>query len=297
MITHLYRYYTVENKVIIKTVGYGTAASNIGPMGNTLHVIVHEWHSMYDGPINVSVDVLESKTVDSDGKTHHDKIQSTQTVHATWMPSGSNRLTAPNIRVGERVEILQESDTSTYYWRSVGLDEKQRTLETIIWGISATEDDSADVMDPDNRYWIEFSSHSKKIVLTTSAKNGEKARYCISIDGGEGIFNIMDDKGNFASLDSNIDNWKIATVQGSFVEIDKQDININAVNNLDAKVGNNMTVKVGNNMSMDVGNSASVKASDVSVDGSSSTVIKGGGSTMTFTSGGIVWSAPTFTGN
>lgn len=309
----------MSDQVIIKTVGYGTAASNIDAMGNTLHVIVHEWHSMYDGPIEVSVDVLESYTVDNDGKTHHDKIQSTQTIHATWMPSGSNRLTAPNIKVGERVEILQESDTSTYYWRPVGLDEHHRRLETIIWGIAATPD--GDPTDPDSRYWIEFSSDSKKIVLTTSNKNGEKARYSISVDCGEGQFNIMDDRGNFATLDSTEDNWKMSTTQGSFIEIDKEDIYINAENNLEATIANDMSVQVGNNLSTTVGNDLShqvgnnyslsctnydVKASSAAkIDGGGSTislsgagaVMSGAGASIAAQSGGIDWSGNRFAGN
>lgn len=287
----------MSNTVIIKTVGWGTAASNIGPMGNTLHIIVHEWHSMYDGDINVTLDPMESSTIDIDGNVTFDKIQTTQTIHATWMPSGSNRLTAPNIRVGERVEVLEESDTGNYYWRPAGLDEKHRRLETIIWGISATPNEDDDPYDPENRYWIEFSSHSKKIVLTTSAKNGEKARFNITIDGGEGLFNIMDHKGNFATLNSMEDNWKVATTQGSFLEVDKVDINILAVNDLAARIGNDMSVQAGNNISVSASNDISLNSTTISANGSNSVTVKGGGATMKWAGGGITWTGSFFTGN
>ena len=287
----------MSNTVIIKTVGWGTAASNIGPMGNTLHIIVHEWHSMYDGDIDVTVDPMESNATDIDGNMSFDKIQTTQTIHATWMPSGSNRLTAPNIRVGERVEVLEESDTGNYYWRPAGLDEKHRRLETVIWGISATPNEDDDPYDPENRYWIEFSSHSKKIVLTTSAKNGEKARFNVTIDGGEGLFNIMDHKGNFATLNSMEDNWKIATTQGSFIEVDKVDINMLAVDNMNVKVGNDMTVQAGNNISVSASNDISLNSTTISANGTSSVTVKGGGATMTWAGGGITWAGSFFTGN
>lgn len=295
----------MSDTVIIKTVGWGTAASNIGPMGNTLHIIVHEWHSMHDGEIDVTVDPLESNTMDMDGKMSSDKIQTTQTIHATWMPSGSNRLTAPNVRVGERVEVLEESDTGNYYWRPAGLDEKHRRLETIIWGISATPNEGDDPYDPENRYWIEFSSHSKKIVLTTSAKNGEKARFNITVDGGEGLFNLMDHKGNFATLNSVEDNWKVATTQGSFIEIDKVDINMVAVDNMVAKIGNNMSVDAGNNIAVSAGSNMSISASNdmslssttMTASGTDSVVVKGGGATMTWAGGGIKWTGAFFTGN
>lgn len=280
----------MTDTLIVKTVGWGTAASNIGPLGNNLHVIVHNWHSMHDGPINVAVDTLESENTDHIGNRSSDRIRTTQTIHATWLPSGSNRLTAPNIRVGERVEILQESDRDVYYWRPAGLDEYQRRLETVVWGISASPNEDDDVMDPNNRYWIEFSSHSKKIVLTTSSKNGEPARYMLSFDLAKAIFNLMDSRGNYATLTSLEDNWKIGTPQGSFIEIDKIDINVNVVRNLNMKVGNDLNVEVGNNINASVANSILANAS-TSID------ITGGGANIKLENNIITWTASEFIGN
>lgn len=284
-------------KVIVKTVGHGTAASNIGPLGNTLHVIVHNWHSMYDGPINVSLDVVEATGPDADGRVSSDKIQTTETIHATWMPSGSNRLTAPNIRVGERVEILQEADTDRYYWRPMGLDEDLRRLETIIWGISATPNEGDDPTDPENRYWIEFSSHSKKIVLTTSDKNGEATRYSVSMDLEEAIVNLMDTRGNYGTLTTLEDNWKFGTRQGSYLELDKVDINLNAVRDLDVSVGNNLNVQVGNNATFQIANLLRLLATQIEAEGSTGINLKGGGATINLSGNTITWSASSFVGN
>lgn len=280
----------MSDTLIIKTVGWGTAVSNIAPLGNTLHIIVHNWHSMHDGPIDVTIDTVESENIDHQGTVSQDKIRTTQSIHATWMPSGSNRLTAPNIRVGERVEVLQESDRDVYYWRPAGLDEQQRRLETIIWGISGSPNESDDVMDPNNRYWIEFSSHSKKIAITTSAKNGEPVRYSISLDTADGVLNTMDSRGNYATLTSLEDNWKIATQQGTYIELDKVDINVNVVNNLNMKVGNDLNLEVGNNINATV-------AANVLANAATSMSLTGGGANIRLADNIITWTASAFIGN
>lgn len=280
----------MSDALIVKTVGWGTAVSNIGPLGNRLHIIVHEWHSMQDGPIDITIDTVESQTVDHQGTISSDKIRTTQSIHADWMPSGSNRLTAPNVRVGERVEILMESDRGVYYWRPAGLDEHHRRLETVIWGISGTPNEDDDPMDVNNRYWIEFSTHSKKIVLTTSSKNGEPCRYVTSIDTAEAIFNLMDNRGNYLTLTSLEDNWKVGTQQGTFVELDKTDMNVNVVNDLDMKIGNNVTIDVGNNIEATVGNSVVANAGTM-ID------ITGGGANIKLAGNVITWTASAFIGN
>lgn len=261
----MYRKQPFNKETIIKIVGYGTAASVIGPMEDELKIVVHEWFSMYDGTIETGTEEAISTSFNDDGIKRVDSMDTTEVITAKWMQSGSNRMTAPNIKVGERVEILQEVDRDIYYWRPVGLDEFRRKLETIIWGISGTPHIPEDSLDPDHRYWIEFSSHSKLITLTTSDRNGEKTRYNLTIDPGNGKFHIMDARGNSLSLDTMADLWEIETTQGAKVTLDKQDISLE---------GNNVSIK-----------------------GSTKTTIDGGGSTMVFDSRGIKWSAPTFTGN
>lgn len=280
----------MTDTLIIKTVGHGTSVSSIGPMGNTLHVIVHNWNSMQDGPVDAGVDTIESTTKDHQGTKSSDKIRTTQSVHATWLPAGSNRLTAPNIRVGERVEILQSSDTDVYYWRPMGLDEHQRRLETIIWGISASPNEGDDMFNPDNRYWIEFSSHSKKVVLTTSAKNGEPCRYILSFDTAAAIFNLMDSRGNYATLTSLEDNWKVGTPQGSYLEIDKEDMKLNVVKDLSMIVGNDFDISVGNNLT-------AVVTGNVLATAVKSMSLNGGGANITLADNVITWTASAFVGN
>ena len=286
------------SSVILKTVGWGNAISNIDPMGNLLHITVNDWHSFYDGPITPSVDVVESQSVSDTGQHSIDKIQTTQSIHATWMPSGSNRITAPNIRVGERVEVLQQSDAPIYFWRPAGLDDHLRKLETIIVGISGTPSDGDDSMDPDSRYWMEISSHGKHITFRTSAKNGEQVRFSGTLNPGEGEAHLMDDRGNALTLNSMEDHWTLETSRGCKLELNSEDLKATVPANAQFDIVQNFKIDLGGNLDVTVGGSTTAEVSgQVSIKSPTGIMLDGGGSTFSITSAGIVWTAPSFTGN
>lgn len=292
-----------DDTLILKIVGYGIAQSNVGPMGNILHISVQEWFSYQDGEQIVTLDEIEAVTVDDNGIESRDKLLSTQTIHATWLPSGSNRFTAPNLRVGEEVEVLQQADTDIYYWRPLGISEKYRKLETVVWGISATRDESSDSMDPDNRYWIEFSSHSKKISLTTSMVDGEAARYSFSFDLAEGVVNLMDHKGNRASLESKHDIWTLLTSRGCKFELNKKDLSATVPGNTSIVTDGTTDIKSLKDIRLEgSGSTIVINKQGIKLDGAGQSVdlnpggtfITGGGSSINITSAGIFWSAPVF---
>ncbi len=265
---------------ILKTYGYGTAVSNCAPMGVTIHVHVHNLFSLKDNEVKSTPTVMKKSSTDANGKVKSDAILVDQTVEAKWLPSGSNRKTAPNIRVGEQVEVLQQGDSDIFWWRPLGIDENLRRLETIVMAISGSPTDEN--VTPDGMYWIEFSSHSKKVCLTTSKKNGEKTIYHIGIDPGKGTLTFTDDVGNSLSSDFSTNQWLMVTALGASLELIGKDINIISPGNMDAKVTGNLTV---------------------AVDGNTSVVSKGimhlsgQGSTIDLTAAGIVWKAPTFLGS
>lgn len=293
----------MDDKIILSIVGHGIAQSNVGPLGNILHISVQEWYHQQDGPQIVTLDELETVSTDVNGIQSRDRLMSTQTIHATWLPSGSNRFTAPNVRVGEMVEVLQQADTAIYYWRPMGLGEKHRKLETVIWGISATRDESADSLNPDNRYWIEFSSHSGKIVLTTSVQNGEPVRYSFGWDTEKGVFNHMDSRGNVCTLESTEDKWTIATARECTFELDKKDLNIKVPGHTEINTEGYTDIISKKGIKLNGGGStATLEASGIKLDGLGSTVeinpagvfVKGPGSTLDIVAGGIFWSGPVF---
>lgn len=293
----------MTDAIILNIAGYGVAQSNVGPLGNILHVSVQEWYHQQDGEQIVTLDEIETNGVDVNGVETRDRLISTQTIHATWMPSGSNRFTAPNVRVGETVEILQQADTAIYYWRPMGLSEEHRKLETVIWGISATRDESADSLNPDNRYWIEFSSHSGKVILTTSVKNGEPVRYSFGWDTAKGVFNHMDSRGNVCTLESTEDRWVVATARNCKFTLDKKDLRISVPGHTEINTEGYTDIISKKGIKLNGGGStATLDTSGIKLDGLGSTVdinpagvfLKGPGSSLEVIAGGIFWSGAVF---
>jgi hypothetical protein len=123
---------------VFRTVGIGRIDTNKELGSKTVDVVPIEWLPMRDGELTGNETAETYQTKDIDGNAVSGGMISSNSITATWLPSGSNRLTAPDVRRGERVEILQTADHDKYYWRTMGLDDNLRKLETIIFGISAT---------------------------------------------------------------------------------------------------------------------------------------------------------------
>ena len=85
------------------------------------------------------------KWKDKKGYVYSDKIETSNSLMAEWLPLGSNRATAPNVRRGERVFLLQYADDDKYYWVTAGLDPHLRRRETVVFNISNTVDEIDDI--------------------------------------------------------------------------------------------------------------------------------------------------------
>jgi hypothetical protein len=206
------------------------------------------------------------------------------------MPGGSNRLTAPDVRRGVQVEIYASADDDKYYWRSMGMDDHLHKLETVIWGISNTTDESVTELTPDVMYWVEFSTHSKKIALSSSKSNGEPYMYEFFFDTDKGEFTITDDIGNFINLQSALNLIHIQNMLGTFIKVSQKNIEMYAPENIIGKAEKNITITAGQNFSMEAGQNLTAKGGVLAS-------IDGGGSKMTLTAGGTTLKTPKFTGS
>ncbi len=153
--------------------------------------------TMLDGEI-VSMPYDQEAAGNSvDGSAYQTKVTVDSAVRAKWLPwGGSNRRTAPDVRRGERVLLLQFADNNDFYWTSMGLDDHLRKLETVIFSISATQDEAADSLAPENSYTLEMSSHTQTITLKTSKANGEYCVYALQLNLKEGRVVLTDDMDN-----------------------------------------------------------------------------------------------------
>lgn len=208
-----------------------------GKFNRTILVTDIESLNMTNGEIRSNPEQLESSGVDATGKVYNSAVVVDQVIEATWVPFLSNRLTAPDVRRGERVRLWRSGDADKYYWSTMGLDEHLRKLETVIFAFSGTQDESQTELDLENCYYFEVSTHNKSITLQTSASNGEPFRYTAQINAAEGAFLIEDDVGNSFELDSTENRLTLENADDSKVELNRGKIAIVANEEVSLTVG------------------------------------------------------------
>lgn len=199
----------------------GIVAANKALASREIEVTPVEELPMLDGEISTNADTQDTKATDASGKAYSASVQTQVTIKATWLRFGSaNRMTPPDVRRGEVVMIYQFGDADSYYWVVLKDDSRLRKLETVIWAISATTDESKPT-DASVSYYFEVSSHNKLIHIHTSKANEEPFEYDIQLNTGEGSFTITDDAGNYVRLDSAARRIELKNSDGTHFDLDR----------------------------------------------------------------------------
>lgn len=222
---------------VFRIVSIGIVAENKAMFAKEVDVTPIESMSMLDGEIKSNPTAVESEGVDAHGKSFATRATVDSTVTATWLPWGSNRVTPPDVRRGERVYLWQSADADKYYWTSSGLDDRLRKLETAIFAFSASSNETDSGIDVDKCYFIEISTHQKLITLKTSSANGEPNEYTFQFNTGEGVVTLADDVGNYFELDSQERKLTLQNQDQSHVILDKTKISIKAIDEVAIDVG------------------------------------------------------------
>ena len=213
----------------------GIVAANKELSSKEIEVFPIEIGHFANGEITDNASSVLSSAQDASGATYSTNTTTTNSIKAVWLPIGnSNRMTAPDVRRGEKVMIYRFADTDKFYWQVHNNDMDLRKLETVIYAFSATTDEGAKT-DSDNSYFLEISTHSKLMHLHTSNKNGEPFIYDIQINAGTGFIQIQDDQGNYIKFDTVAHQILLSNQDGSSVEVNKANINMTCPDSINMK--------------------------------------------------------------
>ena len=226
---------------VFRPVSMGRVAENKDLEKHIIEVIPVEIMPMADGVVDSKAHEVEEEYIDIDGRKHKINIKHSLSIEATWIPFGSNRVTAADVRVRERVLIQQCADSDKYYWKETGLDDHLRCLETVIYAWSNNSEDGVDHrLSLENCYYLEVSTHESHITLGTSKSNGEAFAYTAQIDGKNSLATITDDVGNTFQINSADGIVTLKNEANTLVELDKKVLNLFSVDtiNVDTNVMN-----------------------------------------------------------
>lgn len=231
-----------------KIYSFGMAAENKPLSTKELLVIPIEVLPAMEGEISEEASELKHKGVDSFGVPYELKLKVRNAIPCKWLPLGSNRDTAPDVRRGERILIWRIADADEeFYWTTLGLDDHLRRLETVRYLFNADPDGLSDsVPGPDNSYCIEVSTHQKLITLTTTKLNGEPFAYTLQLNTGTGYFTLTDDIQNFVELDSTEKRICLHNATGTYWELKAEDLIGYAVRDIDVTAVRNISFKCEN---------------------------------------------------
>lgn len=241
----------------------GLAAENKRMDSNQLNVLPMEAMNAFDGELRVNPQELHTKAVDGEGNPIQFRVLTDTVFTADWLPLDGNKLTAPDIRRGEEVEIWRLADSDTYYWRSHSTRLGQRTLETAIWAWAASPDIEDNKRNAENSYFLEISTHGKHVTFSTSQKNGEPFGYKLQFNTKEGKIVLEDQTGNTIYLDSAERVIRLLNSTRSEIAINDKDIYMRAVRDMKIDVGRDMEVNVGRDLKTKVGSNEQRKVGKI----------------------------------
>lgn len=213
----------------------GIVAENKALGSHDIEVTPVEELPMTNGELSAKSVPYKGSALDAGGKAYSASAESQVSIKASWLRFGAaNRLTSPDVRRGEAVMLYQFGDADKYYWVVLKDDSRLRKLETVIWAISGTKDESKPT-DASTSYYIEVSSHKKLLHIHTSNANGEPFMYDIQINTDEGYITIADDVGNFIHLNSGEQRIELKNAAGSHYDMHKGVLDVSTPESINFK--------------------------------------------------------------
>jgi hypothetical protein len=248
----------------------GIVAANKPLSTDKIEVTPIETLPMIDGEMSDNLEEFTVSGSDASGGSYESKVKTAITLTASWLPFGSNRKTAPDVRRGEYVAIYRYGEVDKYYWCSLFYDTKLRKRETILFLVSDTTDESQEAT-PENSYFLEISTHNKLIHFHTSKTDGEPFSYDVQLNTKDGFWIIQDDIGNLMTFDSKNRRFEIKNTDGSHIDVDKKNITMTAPDTITLIAGKDVIVKAGANVNTTAGTNINDKANAITTQASQTT--------------------------
>lgn len=218
----------------------GLVSANKAMSSHEISVILTESRFSNDEEIltNPNAQTVDFKT---QGGQESVKVTLDNSVTAKWLKSNTNRISAPDVRRGDRVKVYRVGDTDEYYWEDMNSENVKR-LETVVHAYSADPDNPMKD-DGSNAYTFEVSAHQKTITIATSDANGEKAKFNVQLNCEDGVIVIEDDKDNNIYLDSVNTDIRLKNANGTMARLNKKNIEMFAPDSMFLKVANLINFK------------------------------------------------------
>lgn len=208
-----------------------------------------------------------------DMENTHSSIATTTSnfITATWLPEGEqNRISAPDVCIGDVVEIYSVRGTDEYYWKVFAHNTSLRKKEKVlIWFSNKGSAKSGSEADA---YYILFDTINKIVHFHTSDNDGEACTYDVVFNTLRGIFSLKDNKQTELNLDS-VKGVLTTTVLNEY-NVNTKKVNFNCENfNIEAS----KSITMSSPSIVDKSTNRVISTGTFNLEVTSSSVIDGGG--------------------
>lgn len=233
------------SKTAWRLISVGYIAENKSRQTNDVEVSLIELTPIINGELKGDIVTDICQGTDSKGNHFSATVKMANTVIATWKGEGTNRLTSPDVRRGDRVNIYRYGNNDKYYWEPLEhVGESVKKRETVTHTFSNTIDEKDNKPSSENSYVQEVSTHDKLVTLIqTSKSDGEKFKYTIQVNTKDNVIVLADDAGNFIQIDSNDSHIVMQNANGSLLEVFKDDINVKCKGTVKIEAGKLVDIK------------------------------------------------------
>ncbi len=98
-----------------RLISIGYVAENKLRTEHTVEISLTELSPMLNGELKSNVDTINFDGLDAKGNPYAGQVNISNTIMATWKGGLGNRISSPDVRRGDRVEIYQFGNTDKYY--------------------------------------------------------------------------------------------------------------------------------------------------------------------------------------
>lgn len=243
---------------VLECYGVGTVTMNKETNTDEIQVFVKGLFPEGDGEAATTTEKVTTTSQTPTGDTKSSTTLQSNTIAAKWMALNTNRVTAPDVRIGSKVVIYKFQGQDTYRWTYFGMDGTLR-LETVVYAFSASPNvDENTPVTPDNYYMFMIDTRGKKIQLVTGQGNGEKTSYVFELNTGEGQFSLVDGENNILSLNSMAHAFSFINDEKSYMNIEKKNITMSCEDQMLLKATNKLSIQT-KDLIMKAENSISVE--------------------------------------
>lgn len=226
---------------VFRSYSVAVVAENKAPGVRFVNCTPMETMPALNGEVTFNPSAQTLRGTDIEGNAYEVNATMDSTITAEWLPSGSNRVTPPDVQRGELVELFRLADSDQLYWRCMGLRDNLRRLETVVYAFNASpEGNPQEGVNFKTCYFIEISTHNGSLTVGTSKANGEPFAYTFQINAKEGAVNLLDDAGQQFEFDSVDRRLLMINADQTYIRVEKKTVDIKADDQIQLTCGGNV---------------------------------------------------------